>query len=211
METYEPYPGETIDHAARVMVDMANEILAPVTGRFNAAEILARPGDDPGVIVRAYHLNCDLRHEAWKRSPAGQKAMKEHAEFEAKAAKAREEGVLSFTLADAEAWQKFVDLNQDSYGSGVVRYAARWAHLVEQELERGRSLEQVADEASHTADVEGVTGFMYGCAVGVLAKVWKFGEDLRRWHNLKTQLRDEGEKANESGGVLNPALLCCGS
>lgn len=23
----------------------------------------------------------------------------------------------------------------------------------------------------------------------------------------KTQIRDEGEKANESGGVLNPALL----
>jgi hypothetical protein len=41
----------------------------------------------------------------------------------------------------------------------------------------------------------------------VLASCWEHGEELRRWHNLKTQIRDEGEKANESGGVLNPALL----
>jgi len=31
--------------------------------------------------------------------------------------------------------------------------------------------------------------------------------ELRQWHNLKTQIKDEGEKANASGGVLNPALL----
>lgn len=51
---------------------------------------------------------------------------------------------------------------------------------------------------------------MYGVAVSTLAKVWKHGEALRMWHNLTTQLRDEGEKANESGGVLNPACLSIG-
>jgi len=40
--------------------------------------------------------------------------------------------------------------------------------------------------------------------------VWAHGEALRLWHNLKYQLRDEGEKANETGGVLNPALLNLG-
>jgi hypothetical protein len=59
-------------------------------------------------------------------------------------------------------------------------------------------------------DNDGITGFMYGCAVSILSKVWIHGEQLRRWHNLKTQLRDEGEKANQTGGVLNPALLCIG-
>jgi hypothetical protein len=51
---------------------------------------------------------------------------------------------------------------------------------------------------------------MYGCAVSILAKCWQHGDQLRRWHNLKTQIRDEGERANESGGVLNPALLNIG-
>lgn len=65
--------------------------------------------------------------------------------------------------------------------------------------------------ASHTADTEGVTGFMYGCAVTQLYWHWVHGEELRRWHNLDTQIGDEGEKANESGGVLNPAILTFGS
>jgi deoxyribonuclease V len=49
-----------------------------------------------------------------------------------------------------------------------------------------------------------------GCAMSILSQVWVHGEQLRRWHNLKTQIRNEGEKANESGGVLNPALLSLG-
>ena len=48
---------------------------------------------------------------------------------------------------------------------------------------------------------------MYGAAVSTLVAVWEHGEALRRWHNLKTQIGNEGERANASGGVLNPALL----
>ena len=78
---------------------------------------------------------------------------------------------------------------------------------------QGQKLEDVAERLSHEVDNRpgfGITGFMYGCAVGMLSKAWIHGEELRRWHNLKTQIRDEGEKANESGGVLNPAVLCIG-
>lgn len=59
-------------------------------------------------------------------------------------------------------------------------------------------------------DDDGITGFMYGCAVQMLAKSWKHGEALRRWHNKETQIGMEGDKANETGGVLNPALLSLG-
>ena len=41
----------------------------------------------------------------------------------------------------------------------------------------------------------------------MLSQVWEHGEELRRWHNLDTQIHDEGEKANDEGSVLNPALL----
>jgi len=51
---------------------------------------------------------------------------------------------------------------------------------------------------------------MYGCAVVILSKCWEHGEALRRWHNKDTQIGDEGDRANESGGVLNPALLSIG-
>lgn len=42
------------------------------------------------------------------------------------------------------------------------------------------------------------------------ASVWEHGEELRRWHNIKYQIRDEGAKANETGAVINPAIISIG-
>ena len=113
-------------------------------------------------------------------------------------------------LADEAGWLKFKDNNQDGYGGAVVTYSERWARLMQVEMANGKKLEDVAEAASSEADLEGITGFMYGCAVSTLAACWKHGDQLRRWHNLKYQIKDEGEKANKSGGVLNPALLSLG-
>ena len=113
-------------------------------------------------------------------------------------------------LKDAEGWQKAVDANTDPYGGAVIKYCEAWADLMEKEIATGKSAQDVAKDASHKADTEGITGFMYGCAVSILSKVWEHGEELRRWHNLDTQLGTEGEKANKSGGVLNPAILNIG-
>lgn len=110
-------------------------------------------------------------------------------------------------ISDGKVWQTWVDSNEDSYGSCIIRYAERWADLMEDELAFGNTLEKCAKETSHRADTSGITGFMYGAAVSVLSSCWKYGEQLRRWHNLATQIHDEGEKANEDGGVLNPALV----
>lgn len=126
------------------------------------------------------------------------------------AAEAAAEGILPFNTSNPEGWQKTVDNNSDGYGACGVRFAARWANYMERELATGAKLSDVADKASHEADKEGITGFMYGCAVSILSQVWTHGEELRRWHNLKTQIGSEGEKANESGGTLNPALLTIG-
>lgn len=113
-------------------------------------------------------------------------------------------------LSDPEKWQSFVDSNTDPYGGRCVRYAEEWARLMQVRLESGESIVECADELSHMADDDGITGFMYGAAVSMLAACWKHGEDLRRWHNTKTQIHDEGDKANESGGVLKWGLLSIG-
>lgn len=110
-------------------------------------------------------------------------------------------------LKDSAIWQTFQDTNDDPYGQGVIRYAERWANAMEAEIEQGKSIADIAKSTSHTADIDGITGFMYGCAVSVLAQCWEHGEALRRWHNLDTQIGTEGERANTTGGVLNPALL----
>jgi len=122
-------------------------------------------------------------------------------------------------IKDMGAWELWVQNSQDAYGAAIIRYVERWANLMEERMSyplpnsyllRSRELEEIAKQASRDADTEGITVFMYGAAVAVLATVWEHGEQLRRWHNLETQLRDEGEVANESGGVLNPAVLRAG-
>jgi len=112
-----------------------------------------------------------------------------------------------FEVIDKAGWHKCIANNRDGYGGAAVVYAARWAHLMEQRMAEGQSLADVAKQASHDADHERISGFMYGAAVSILAHAWAHGEELRRWHNLETQIDHEGEQANESGATLNPALL----
>jgi len=110
-------------------------------------------------------------------------------------------------LLNEELWGNFKANNQDLYGGRVVKYADEWARLMQVQIDSGKTVAECAEELSRLADDDGITGFMYGCAVQVLAKCWKHGEALRRWHNKETQIGTEGDKANETGGVLNPALI----
>lgn len=113
-------------------------------------------------------------------------------------------------VKDAKAWNEWVEVNQEPYGRAVFEYAERWADMMEAKMAEGAKLEDIAKECSREADTEGITRFMYGCAVSILAICWEHGEKLRRWHNLDIQICDEGERANERGSVLNPACLRIG-
>jgi hypothetical protein len=116
-----------------------------------------------------------------------------------------------FEARDVEAWEAFRNENsKHTYSLGVVTFVEAWAALMSEQLAAGKTIADVAKSTSQIADFEGITGFMYGCAVSTLAAHWIHGEELRRWHNLDTQIGDEGERANESGGTLNPALLSVG-
>jgi hypothetical protein len=110
---------------------------------------------------------------------------------------------------DENEWNAWVDANDDDrYGRCCVRYAEAWANEMERRMESGEKLEDVAKQAGHDANKDyGITGFMYGAAVEMLSQCWEHGEVLRQWSNLDLQINDEGEKANNGGGVLNPALM----
>jgi hypothetical protein len=120
------------------------------------------------------------------------------------------EQIATFENTKPEEWAKGLASNTDPYGRRIFTYAADWAHMMEREIAAGKSVEECADACSREADTDGITGFMYFVAVSLLSQCWKHGETLRRWHNLKTQIGHEGERANESGTVLNPALLNIG-
>jgi hypothetical protein len=122
---------------------------------------------------------------------------------------------MTFKNEEAEAqWKVGLANNTDSYGRCVFLFAEAWANMMEAEMgdDPAAHIKGKAKDLSHVASegCGGITGFMYGAAVSILSQAWIHGEALRLWHNLDTQIGTEGERANESGGVLNPALLCVG-
>jgi hypothetical protein len=220
MKTVE-YDGKwcfTVQEQAEALIQEAKRLRCTVTHEFNGVTLKAIPnGGHAGLIVEYYQARCkesSARYEAEKlahdNTPEGQEELRIKEEKERKRKALLAEPIKKFKLKDKKAWDKAVNNNHDPYGKAAVTYAARWAWMMEQKLEKGEKLIDIAEQTSRDADAEGITGFMYGCAVSVLSHVWVHGEELRQWHNKDTQIGDEGDKANETGGVLNPALVRIG-
>ena len=101
-------------------------------------------------------------------------------------------------------YKDWFDKNTDPYGRACFTYAERWAEMLESLIESSadepmKVVVDNADRLSHEADVEGITGFMYGCAVSILSQCWKYCEELRKWHNKEYNYKGDG--------VVNPAVL----
>lgn len=102
-----------------------------------------------------------------------------------------------------EKYQEGIKNNQDAYGRAVYDFAKRWAELMEKDIDACGAPTAAAianfENRCRQADTEGITGFMYGCAVNILSQCWEYGEILRKWHNK--------EYGYEGDGVVNPAIL----
>lgn len=102
-----------------------------------------------------------------------------------------------------EKYQEGYNNNLNPYGHAVYTFAERWAELMEKDIHEcgGPTAAVIAnfERRCRQADTEGITGFMYGCAVSILAACWEYGEILRKWHNK--------EYGYEGDGVVNPAIL----
>lgn len=86
-----------------------------------------------------------------------------------------------FEIIDADAWEKSVSANTDPYGYACIKYAATWANIMDSRIADGAKVADIAEQTSHEADTDGITGFMFGCALSVLSQCWKHGGDLRQW------------------------------
>ena len=100
-------------------------------------------------------------------------------------------------------YNKFVEINSNNgYSRYVVLFMDRWADLMEQCLEDGEKISDCAERTGHKADTDGITGFMYGCAVDALYQYWEYGDELRIWYNKKYDY--------DGDGVVNPAIFRIG-
>lgn len=205
---YEALPGTSIRAACKAMTAKAVITGHRVTMNFNGIRLFAEPGMPATALEDHYHQEYKREHEEWLASPEGQAAEREEKKRAKLVAKAASEGIVSFNVSDADRWTEWREANEgEGKGEACLRFAARWARLMDNELSKGAILEDIAESTSYRADTEGITGFMYGVTVSILAECWVHGEALRHWHNLDTQIGNEGEDANESGATLNPARI----
>lgn len=94
-----------------------------------------------------------------------------------------------------------VTATHDFYAKGILSYTQRWADLCEQRAVDGVLTDAIIAQASDDADIDGITGFMYGYAVRFLWAYWIHGDQVALWHNRKYGI-DTIE-----GGIVNPAIL----
>ena len=104
-----------------------------------------------------------------------------------------------------QVYKDWYNKNLDAYGHACFTFAERWAELMEDAIDSCYHINPMeviinrADSLCSVADTEGITGYMYGCAVNILSQCWEYGEALRKWHNK--------EYNYDGDGVVNPAIL----
>lgn len=203
--------GEHISRVTEKAIKLANDDGCIVEFDFNGIPIQVKPDSTVESVLEYFDAECNRRHEEYLASDE-YKAHQAEAERKDREQKEKLDKYLALapeklTLKDEAEFLAAKEKNSDPYGSGIYRYAESWARIMEGRMASGEKLVDIAQESSHIADTEGITGFMYGAAVSILSGFWIHGEALRRWHNKEVQIGDEGDKANETGGVLNPAIL----
>lgn len=208
---YDPCAGTTINNAVKTCCELANQHNKNVEMTFNGIIVTISPNtsDKQDVYIKYYHDELDRQHQEYINSEKYKQLQKDQ---EAKELQRKTD--LELLLKDApdhftvieefrEKYEKQKELNTDPYGTAVMKYMDLWARLMEGQINKGIMLKDCADKLSHIADIEGITGFMYGAAVAMLSDCWIYGEELRKWHN--------GEYNYEGDGVVNPAILTIGA
>jgi hypothetical protein len=194
--------------------------LSEIKFEFNDVTVsVTKENADPEWIVKEWNRLEDEEYERWQKEQEEYHKTWEyklkHAkelkrayrakEVEAKIEKIAQETEIEFKDDEAKTkWEGIVEINShDSYGSTTCKYAEYWVKFMQHLMAtRGAELEKIAEETSNAADMFGMSGFTYGCAVSMICQCWKYGEELRRWHNKQWGAPEDAE------GVVNPAVLC---
>ncbi len=112
-------------------------------------------------------------------------------------------------ITDEKGWQECQDKNTDSYGGCCVNVARRVMEILDEEP-GDFDTHKIICRADDEIKAGSITRFMAGCVANMVSCCHSRGEEFRKKWNTDNQIRDEGDKANESGGILNPAVLVVG-
>ena len=109
-------------------------------------------------------------------------------------------------IVNQKDWDSWVESNEeDPYGKACVDVAREVMKM----MDEGATIDphKLICDANDKIKCGGITGFMAGCVAQMVSVCHSDGETFRQIWNGDVQIGDEGDKANEGGGVLNPALM----
>lgn len=227
----ESYVGDTFSKVAEHAKITAERANRTAVFEFNGRNVLVDKNSNLGLIWRDYSNSWSLGWEEIGPHPKAeysvgevetmrlyneeQERKQKQYEQEAKVKQQQKEAqikeqttgiTMQFKPGMEAEWHKGLANNQDGYGKAIYQYAEQWALLMQAAIDNTGNIQkqivEIAEKTSHTADTEGITGFMYGAAVSILSATWIHGEELRKWHNK--------EYGHEGEGVVNPAIITIG-
>lgn len=220
----EAYPGDNYSEVAKKAKKLAGED-DTVEFDFNGIINLVTKDTDLDLLYRDYSNSftmdwetvgpiCALEYSEEtqnaldkKRKAQERKQKAAYKKIEAKEKKEKEtlevktvDVTLEIIPERIDEYNEYVKINsQDGYSKAVIEYGEAWAKLMQIEIAKGRTIQEMGDETQKGVNYLGITGFQYGCVVRGLSHFWKHGEELRKWHN-----KDYG---HEGEGVVNPAVF----
>ena len=109
-------------------------------------------------------------------------------------------------ITKQQEWDNCVEINKDFYGKACVDVARQAMKILDEEPDDFDTHKLIC-RADDESGAGGITGFMAGCVAQMISRCHSRGEEFRCKWNRGNQISDEGEKANKSGGILNPAIL----
>lgn len=112
-------------------------------------------------------------------------------------------------VKDEAAWQATKEeCKGDWVNESIVTYAERWGRLMQIGMANGHSIADIADEMSHKADFDLMSGATHQQAARWLVLNWRHGAEFLHWFN-RHYIEDEAEAdaATAAGKMLNIVLM----
>lgn len=224
MENYilDTSAGNSIERVAKDAKELAVKNKFTVEFMFNGVKCLVNENTVVDWLIRDYmnaHImewktvgaDCKMEYDHdteielhTRKLRQAKERKKRDAEYRAKEAKAKREvdkkvSKIEMEFSDKAAWDLGKSKNTDPYGGACYDFAEAWAKLMQAQINQGVKVKDCADKTSYEADTMGISGFMYSAAVSILSQTWKYGDELRKWHNKEYDYEVEG--------TVNPAIL----
>ncbi|MBI4250524.1 hypothetical protein HY622_02960 [Candidatus Uhrbacteria bacterium] len=166
----------------RLADERARPVKTQFGGLYGHSWIKARPGTSIAQAIQIWHTYHADEERHWRAREMTQEGIKRQVkDIERKVAIVRdyENPLTPPTLKDPDRWEMAVtSFSNDVSREGYVRVASRWARAIEEELQAGRTLEEVALSTFENANLEQRD---MDTVVGILSQTWVHGDTLKKW------------------------------